>query len=144
MRDNSRGRHTLTRLTAHLAWGTKYRHRVPEGDITVRYRGLLVQSCDAEGVRTLEGVAGEDRVRVRTEYPPSKSLSDLVKRSKGRTSRRLREEYPALRRRYRGGHFRAIEYGAWGAGNVSETGAREYLEHHRRRSDQGGDSLTLE
>ena len=44
------------------------------------------------------------------EYAPSKSNSDLLKRLKGRTSRRLQEEYPLLRKKYWGRHFWAIGY----------------------------------
>jgi putative transposase len=45
------------------------------------------------------------------EYPPKTSVSDLVKRLKGRTSRRLQEEFPQLRKQYWGRHFWAIGYG---------------------------------
>ena len=107
MKDNRHGGHTLTRLTAHLVRVTKYRCHALEGDIKVRCRDLLVRICDAEDVRTLEGVVSKDHAHMRAEYPPPKSLSDLVKRLKGRTSRRLQEEYPALRERYWGRHFRA-------------------------------------
>lgn len=99
---------------------TKYRYHVLEGDLTVRCRDLLVQICDAEDVRILKGVVSKDQVHMDIEYPPSKSLSDLVKRMKGRTSRRLQEEYPALRKRYWGRHFWAIGYGAWSTGNITE------------------------
>ena len=99
MRENRHGGHTLTRLTAHLVWVTKYRYPVLTGDIKVRCRDLLVQICDAEDVRILKGVVSKDHVHMHIEYPPKTSLSDLVKRLKGRASRRLQEEYPTLRKR---------------------------------------------
>src|SRR3954447_18992914 len=136
MRDNRYGGDTVTRLTEHLVWGTKNCYRVLTGDIKVRCRDLLVQICDAEDVRILKGVVSRDHVHMHIEYPPSKSLAELVKRLKGRTSRRLQEEYPALRQRYWGRHFWAIGYGAWSTGNVSETVMQEYLEHHRPQSNQ--------
>lgn len=144
MRDNRDGGHTITRLTAHLVRGTKYRHHVLTGDIKVRCRDLLVQICDAEDVRILKGVVSKDHVRVHVEYPPETALSDLVKRLKGRTSRRLQEGYPSLRQRYWGRHFWAIGYGAWSTGNVSETVVREYLEHQRHPSNQESDPFILE
>ena len=94
MKDDRHGGHTITRLTAHIVWVTKYRYHVLTGDIKRRCRDLLVQICDAEDVRILKGVVSKDHVHMHIEYPPSKSLSDLVKRMKGRTSRRLQEEYP--------------------------------------------------
>ena len=78
------------------------------------------------------------------EYPPSKSVSDMVKRMKGRTSRLLQKEYPQLQKRYWGKHFWAIGYGAWSTGNMSEQMVEEYLEHHRHRSNQESDNFLLE
>ena len=65
------------------------------------------------------------------EYPPSKSISDLVKRLKGRSSRILQREYTELRKRYWGKHFWAIDYGAWSTGNITEKIVQEYIKHHK-------------
>lgn len=88
VKENRHSGHTITRLTAHIVWVTKYRYHVLTGDIKIRCRDLLVQICDAEDVRILKAVVSKDHVHMHIEYPPSKSLSDLVKRMKGRTSRR--------------------------------------------------------
>lgn len=92
----------------------------------------------------MKGVVSKDHVHMLIEYPPSKSISELVRRMKGRTSRLLQQEYPALKRRYWGKHFWAIGYGAWSTGNVSETLVAEYLEHHREPSNQDNDNFLLE
>ena len=60
MKENRYGSHTVTRLTAHLIWATKYRYHVLTGDIKVRCRDLLIQICDAEDVRILKGVVSKD------------------------------------------------------------------------------------
>ena len=117
MNESRRGSHTVTRLTAHVVWVTKYRYPVLKGDIQRRCRELIIQICDAEDVRILKGVVSKDHVHMHVEYPPSKSLSDLVKRLKGRTSRILQQEHPALRKQYWGRHFWAIGHGAWSTGN---------------------------
>ena len=113
MKENRKGAHTTTRLTAHLVWATKYRYHVLQGDIKVRCRQLLMQICDSEDVRILSGVVSKDHIHMHIEYPPRLALSDLVKRLKGRSSRILQQEYPQLRKRYWGRHFWAIGYGAW-------------------------------
>src|SRR5918992_2690229 len=138
------GSHTASRLTAHLVWITKYRYDVLRGDIQVRCRELIIQICDAEDVRILKGVVSKDHVHMHIEYPPSKALSDLVKRLKGRTSRRLQEEFPALQKQYWGRHFWAIGYGAWSTGNITEEMVQEYLEHHRHPSNRENDPFILE
>ncbi|MBA2525780.1 MAG: transposase, partial [Pyrinomonadaceae bacterium] len=56
MREDRHSGHTITRLTAHLVWVTKYRYAVLQGDIKLRCRDLLIQICDAEDVRILKGV----------------------------------------------------------------------------------------
>ena len=65
------------------------------------------------------------------EYPPSVSISELVKHLKGRSSRLLQREFPELAKRYWGRHFWAIGYGAWSTGNVTEKILEEYLKHHK-------------
>jgi putative transposase len=112
MKDNRYGSHSVTRLTAHIVWVTKYRYPVLRGDIQKRCRELIIQICDAEDVRILKAVVSKDHVHMHIEYPPSKSISDLVKRFKGRTSRLLQQEHPALQKQYWGRHFWAIGYGA--------------------------------
>ena len=96
--------HTASRLTVHLVWVTKYRYKVLTGDIQKRCRELLVQVCDTEDVRILSGVVSKDHIHMHIEYPPSVSLSNLLKRMKGRTSRLLQKEYTELSKRYWGKH----------------------------------------
>ena len=123
---------------------TKYRYHVLKGDIQKRCRELIIQICDAEDVRILKGVVSKDHVDMHIEYPPSKSVSDLVRRLKGRTSRLLQQEYPALQKQYWGRHFWAIGYGAWSSGNITEEMVQEYLEHHRHQSNKETDNFILE
>jgi len=144
MKDNRRGYHTITRLTVHLVWSTKYRYHVLEGDIKVRCRDLLVQICDAEDVRILSGVVSKDHVHMHIEYPPRLSLADLVKHLKGRSSRVLQAEFPKLKERYWGSHFWAIGYGAWSSGNITDEMVQQYLEHHRNPSNKDNDKFILE
>jgi len=96
MKENRKGSHMKSRLTAHVVWVTKYRFHVLQGDIKLRCRDLLVQICDSEDVRILKGVVSKDHVHMHIEYPPKIALSDLLKRLKGRSSRLLQQEFPHL------------------------------------------------
>jgi putative transposase len=144
MTEYRHGNHTVSRLTAHLVWVTKYRYEVLRGDIQLRCRELIIQICDAEDVRILKGVVSKDHVHMLIEYPPKTSLSDLVKRFKGRTSRILQQEFPQLRKQYWGRHFWAIGYGAWSTGNITEEVVQKYLEHHRHPSNKEAGDFILE
>ena len=141
---NRHGSHTVSRLTVHIVWVTKYRYHVLKGDIQKRCRTLLVQICDAEDIRILKGVVSKDHVHMLIEDPPSKAVSDSVKRRKGRTARLLQQEFPELQQRYWGKHCWAIGHGAWSAGNITEDLVAVYLEHHRDPSNQDIDPLILE
>ncbi len=142
--EQRRGGHTVSWLTAHVVWVTKYRYHVLTGDVQRRCRELIKQICDAEDVRILKGVVSKDHVHLHIEYAPSHSISDLLKRLKGRTSRRLQEEYPLLRKKYWGRHFWAIGYGVWNTGNSTDELVQQYLEHHRQPSNKDNDNIILE
>jgi putative transposase len=130
--------HSVSRLTVHLVWVTKYRYPVLTGDIQKRCRELLIQVCDSEDVRILSGVVSKDHVHMHIEYPPSLSLSQLVKRLKGRSSRLLQKEYTELERRYWGKYFWAIGYGAWSTGNITDQVVEEYLKRHKSSANDKG------
>ena len=140
-RDSS---HTVSRLTAHLVWVTKYRYHILKGDIQVRCRELLIQICDSEDVKILSGVVSKEHVHLPIEYAPKKSIGDIVKRLTGRTSRMLQSEFPELQKRYWGKHFWAIGYGVWSTGNITDAMVQEYLEHHRNPSNRDTDNIILE
>ena len=141
---NRHGNHTVTRFTVHLVWITKYRYHVLKGEIQRRCRELLIQVCDSEDVRILKGVVSKDHVHMHIEYPPSKSISDLVKGLKGRSSRLLQKEFPELGKRYWGKHMWGIGYGAWSAGNITDDLIQEYLEHHKDRPNEDAENFILE
>ncbi len=62
----------------------------------------------------------KDYVHMLIGYPPRISISDLVKRLKGRTSRMLQREYPSLKKCYWGKHFWAIGYGSWSVDDITD------------------------
>ena len=144
MKTQRRSGHTVSILTAHIVWVTKYRYQVLKGDIQVRCRELVKQICDVEDIRILKGVISKDHVHIHIEYRPSQNISDIVKRLKGRTSRRLQEEYPELGKKYWRRHFWAIGYGVWSTGNITDEMVQEYLEHHRNPSNLDNNTIILE
>ncbi|SFU73786.1 putative transposase, partial [Pustulibacterium marinum] len=117
---NRKGAHTTSRLSCHIVWSTKYRYKVLKGDIQSRCRELLIQICDAEGIEILKGVVSQDHVHMHIEYAPKYSISSIVKQMKGRTSRKLQQEFSSLGHTYWGKHFWAVGYGVWSTGNVTD------------------------
>lgn len=131
MEDFRKSSHTVSWLSVHIVWVTKYRYHVLKGNVQLRCRDLLVQICNSENVKILKGVVSKYHEQMYVEYPPSLSISNLVKRLKGRTSLMLQKEFPELGKKYWGRHFWAIGFGAWSTGNITDEMVQQYLEHHK-------------
>lgn len=138
-----KGSHTVHDLTVHLVFSTKYRYHVLKGDIQIRCRDIIRQVCDILDIQILKGVVSKDHVHLHISYPSKLSVSDIMRRLKGRTSKKLQEEFPDLRKRYWGRHFWSIGYGAWSTGNLTEEMVEEYLNHHGGEPN-GSDKFILE
>lgn len=123
--------HSVHSLQVHLVWITKYRYQVLQGDIQIRCRDILRQVCNSLDVQILKGVVSKDHIHLHVSYPSKLSVSDLVKRMKGRSSRMLLQEFPELQRRYWGNHFWGIGYGCWSTGHLTEEMLNSYLAHHK-------------
>lgn len=82
--------HTVSRLTVHIVWSTKYRYSVLRGDIQKRCRKLLIEICDSMALVILKGVVSKDHIHMHVEYRPSQDISNLVKKLKVRTSRKIK------------------------------------------------------
>ena len=136
--------HTVSRLTVHVVWCTKYRYPVLQGDIKQRCRTILIQICESDDIQILKGVITKDHVHIHMDYRPSQSISDIVKRLKGRSSRKLQQEFPELNKKYWGRHFWAIGFGCWSTGNITDEMVNEYLEHHRSPSDTDTSNFIVE
>ena len=133
--------HTVHSLTIHLVWVTKYRHEVLKGEIAKRARELTQQICDACDVRIIKGVVAKDHIHIHVSKPPSLSESELMRKVKGRSGRKLLLEYPELKRKYWGGHLWAIGFGAWSSGNVTQDMVNEYIQSHSDHPNHHDDEV---
>ena len=52
--------------------------------------------------------------------PPHRAISDVMRRIKGRSSRRIQQAFPAIRKRYWGCHFWARGYFSTTSGNITD------------------------
>ena len=131
MQNVRKGSHSIHQLHVHLVWSTKYRYEVLKGDIQVRCRDLIRQTCDSLDIQILKGVVSKDHIHLHLSYPPKLSISEILKRLKGRSAKILLLEYSELKKRYWGGHLWGIGYGAWSTGNITDEMIQEYLNHHK-------------
>lgn len=78
------------------------------------------------------------------EYAPKLNVSSIAKSLKGRSSRKLQQEFPTLKKRYWGNHFWSNGYGVWSSGNITDEMVNKYLEHHRRKGSDDNSNFILE
>ena len=76
--------------------------------------------------------------------PPQLSPSKLVQFMKGRSSRLLQQEFPALRKRYWGQHLWARGYFVATSGNVTDEAIMEYIRQQEgTEPGDGGDNFQV-
>ena len=129
------GAHTKYKIEYHFVWVTKYRYRLLTGDVSVRVRDLVRQTCEMFEIEILRGVVSGDHVHILVSAPPTISPSEIMRRIKGRTSTMLFDEFPSLKKRYWGRHFWARGYFCATAGELTKEMIKEYLEHHFERKE---------
>ena len=112
--------HTRFDIKFHVVWITKYRKRLLRGDVGLRLRQIVRTICAGPGVETLEGHVSVDHVRLFVSCPPHASAGSLMQRIKGRSSRRLMQEYNHLTKRCWGRHPWARGFFVASAGNVTD------------------------
>ena len=124
------GSHTVYNIEYHFVWATKYRYKVLVGDVGLRVRELVRQTCEAFEIRILKGAVSKDHVHILVSAPPNMAPSEIMRRIKGRSSNKLFSEFPAIKKRYWGRHFWARGYFCATVGQMTEEMVKNYLEHH--------------
>ena len=130
MPDYRTGAHTVYDIKYHVVWVTKYRFSVLSGEIAVRARDIIRDICMQHEVRILKGHVSREHVHLFVSAPPRLSVSRMMQYIKGKSSRRLQEEYPTLRRRYWGRHIWARGYFCATSGTVTDEMIKAYIEQH--------------
>ena len=122
--------HALWDVKYHLVWITKYRYKVLHGEVRLRVRDIIRQVCGEMGVAIVNGALSRDHVHLFVEIPPHVSVSDFVRRAKGRSSRKIQQEFEHIRKRYWGQRFWGRGYFSTTAGNITEDVVMAYLDRH--------------
>jgi putative transposase len=103
-------------LKVHLVWCTKYRHKALQQDVACRIRDLLRQICESNDIQIVKGHVSKDHIHLYVSYPPKLSVSEMIKRLKGRSSKMIQAEFPELGAKFWGRHFWGIGYAAFSSG----------------------------
>ena len=126
----STGSHSIFHHRYHIVWAPKYRFKVLHGAVRMRVREIIKQVCSEMDVTIISGVLSADHIHMFVEIPPKIAVSDFVRRVKGRSSRKIQQEFEHIRKRYWGQRFWARGYFSTTSGNITDTVILDYLNNH--------------
>ena len=119
--------HCRSALGYHFVFVTKRRNRIFSGKVEAALKRVLSEISDANGYDIeLAGVDG-DHVHVFVTAPPSVDPSEIARRLKGATSRRMRQIFSWLDQRLPGGSLWSPSYFVASVGALSEGAMRRYI-----------------
>lgn len=125
------GAHTKHRLLYHLVWIPKYRKRVLIGKIAIKLKHLFYEACKVNQWWIEELNILPDHIHMLIQLHPSESVSDVIQRLKGGTSRILRKEFPELEEFLWGDSFWADGYFAETVGKVNMQDLKKYIKDNQ-------------
>lgn len=74
------GSHTVFKIQYHFVFVTKYRYQVLIGDVGLKVRELIRQTCHAFEIEILKGVVSKDHVHLLVSAPPNLAPSEIMRR----------------------------------------------------------------
>ena len=137
-----RSAHAVFDIKYHVVWITKYRYKILRGRVAERARDLVRQICAAREVVIVRGAVSPDHIHLLVSAPAHLSPAKLEQYIKGRSSRRLQDEFPELRKRYWGQHLWARGYFCATVGAVDEQTVKAYIENQKWDEDDQGFKVT--
>ena len=128
MESYRRSSHSVYDIKYHIVWITKYRKPVLRGEISNRARELIREICKTQDAEIIKGHISRDHVHLLVSVPPHLLVSRLVQSIKGKSSRKLMQEYKSLNRQFWGRHIWARGYFVASSGNVTDDVIAKYIE----------------
>lgn len=130
-------------LKYHLVWTTKYRKPVLVGKIASRVRELIREICTTHNIQILRGHVSKDHIHLFISMPPQISVSKIAQYIKGKTSRKMLQEYQPLRRQFWGQHVWSRGYFAASSGTITDEMIMEYIQNQDEDMEKRGDAFTI-
>jgi putative transposase len=127
---HSTGSHTKFHHRNNIVWSPKYRFKVLHGEVRLRVRESIRQVCSEMGGTIVNGALSHDQVHLFVEIPPHVSVSDFVRRAKGRSSRKIQQEFEHIRKRNWGQRFWQRGNFSTTSGNITDDVINNYLNEH--------------
>lgn len=134
--------HTKFDNKYHLVWITKYRKSILVGEIAIRIRDIIRQTCEKLGIQIIRGNVSPDHIHIFASIPPYYPVSKIIQNLKGRSSRIIQQELSQIRKEYWGRHFWGIGYFCVTSGNVTDEMIIRYIEEQGRSQEDDTFQIT--
>ena len=138
------GSHSVYDIKYHVIWVTKYRYQIWTGEVALRARELIRQTCLSRDITIVQGSIGKDHVHMLIACPPTMAPSKIMQYVKGRSSRLIQEEFPHLQKRYWGQHMWGRGYFCATVGSVTEETNKQYIKNQDTESESDNFKLSDE
>lgn len=130
MERHRRGNTVVYNTSYHLIWCPKYRRSVLTCDIARRLKEIIAEKAKEKGweIKSMEVML--DHVHIFVGAKPEHSPHFIVQQFKGITSRLLRKEFPALKKKLPSLWTRS--YYVESVGHISEDTILKYIEDQKK------------
>ena len=144
MKNYRKTSHSVYDIKFHFVWITKYRKPMLAGSIGTRLRDLIREICKTMDIEIIKGHVSKDHVHLFVSVPPYHSMSQVMKRIKGKTSRRLLSESRILAKQCWCRHLWARGYFAASSGNVTDDVIAQYIEQQAVEERARDEDFTID
>ena len=124
--------HSVYDCRYHVVWATKYRFKIISKEIEIALKWAIKEICDWKDIEILEGTVAQEHVHLYLRIPPKYSISDAMKWIKGKSSEKLFNKFPELKKQYWGCHLWARGYFVSTVG-VNDSVIRQYIQEQRQK-----------
>jgi len=136
--------HAIFDTRYHLVWVPKYRKWILRGDIWEYVERCFKEIADINEFEIEAMEIAEDHIHIFWGFPPRYSISNVVKRFKGKSAREIFQKYPEVKRELWGGQFWEDGYFARTVGDkVTKDMIKKYIEYHKKHEKTPQEQLEL-
>ena len=104
-------------------------------ELIIEFSELVAQVAEEQGISIENGVVSHDHIHLFVNIPPHTKVSEFVQKAKGRSSRRIQQEFPELRKRYWGKRMWGRGYFSATSGNITDEMINDYINNHSDAHD---------
>ena len=123
------GRNCVFAMRVHLVFVSKYRKKIFDKEHLDYMKSLFQRICKDFESELIEFNGESDHIHLLINYPPKVCISKLVNSLKGVSSRKLKYEFPEIKKYYWKNALWSPSYFAASCGGAPLNIIREYIEN---------------